>query len=154
VTELTVTLISSLEDTLEMTEESHVPAVGPCFEELAEAEEFYVYEKYAQDILSPESRQTLDKLLPKQFVSEALRSCGKGFREAVKFYLPKLLLEPVYHCFHYFNYIEMLRKLTPSREESDTLKQVVAMLTPLKKKLKTAIQDAGPAAKRKPGKLG
>ena len=32
--ELTVTLISSLEDTLEMTEEGNMPAIGACFEEL------------------------------------------------------------------------------------------------------------------------
>ncbi len=108
VTELTVTLISSLEDTLEMTEEGNVPAVGACFEELAEAAEFDVYEKYARDILSPKSRQTLDSLLPRNKVSEyTLKSCGKGFREAVKFYLPKLLLGPIYHCFQYFSYIEV-----------------------------------------------
>ena len=123
VTELTVNLISLLEETLEMTEENQVrilflkieletfltfqkvPAIGSCFEELAEAEEFDVYDKYAKDILSPTSRKTLDSLLPNRVVSDALRSCGKGFREAVKFYLPKLLLGPIYHCFHYFNYI-------------------------------------------------
>ena len=98
--ELTVTLISSLEDTLEMTEEGNMPAIGACFEELgryyskgdslslntglgkktlisfslsAEAEEFDVYEKYARDILSPKSRHTLDSLLPRQIVSDALR---------------------------------------------------------------------------------
>ena len=36
VTELTLTLIGSMEDTLEMTEQGNVPAVGTCFEELAE----------------------------------------------------------------------------------------------------------------------
>ena len=39
----------------------------------AEAEEFDVYEKYARDILSPKSRHTLDNLLPRQIVSDALR---------------------------------------------------------------------------------
>jgi son of sevenless-like protein len=34
--ELTVTLLSSLEDMLEMCEEKQVPAIGSCFEELAE----------------------------------------------------------------------------------------------------------------------
>ena len=34
VTELTLTLIGSMEDTLEMTEQGNVPAVGTCFEEL------------------------------------------------------------------------------------------------------------------------
>ncbi len=48
ITELTTTLISSLEDTLEMTEENNMPAVGPCFFELAEAMEFNHYDEYAR----------------------------------------------------------------------------------------------------------
>lgn len=112
ITELTVNLISSLEDTLEMTEEGNPPMVGPCFEELAEAEEFDVYIKYTKDILSPVCRQTLYNLLPKQ--SDALRTCGKGFREAIKFYLPELLLGPIHHCFHYFNYIEVMYNVRTS----------------------------------------
>lgn len=38
ITDLTVNLISSLEDTLEMTEEGNDPAIGSCFEELATAQ--------------------------------------------------------------------------------------------------------------------
>ena len=38
----------SLEDTLEMTEDGNFPAVGSCFEELAEGEEFDVYDKFMQ----------------------------------------------------------------------------------------------------------
>lgn len=34
--ELTVTLLGSLEDMLEISDEKQVPAVGSCFEELAE----------------------------------------------------------------------------------------------------------------------
>ncbi len=47
--------------------------------------------------------------------------------------------------------LQLLRKLTPSKEERDTLTEVASMLTPLKNKLKLAVQNAGPAAKRKPG---
>lgn len=45
--EVTVTLLGSLEDIMEITEEKQTPTVGSCFEELAEAEEFDVYIKYA-----------------------------------------------------------------------------------------------------------
>lgn len=63
--ELTVTLLGSLEDTLEMAEEPHqatAPPVGSCFEELAEAAEFDVYDRYAKDVLSPACRETLQVL--------------------------------------------------------------------------------------------
>ena len=109
-----------------MTEEGDVALIGACFEELAEAEEFAVYDKYAGDILGMHShhlfflyvlrsvfnagcnlRQKLLNSLPNQIVWDAVRSCGKGFREAVKFYLPKLLLGPIYHCFQYFNSIKV-----------------------------------------------
>ena len=63
VVEITNTLIGSLEDTLEMAEDGQATAVGPCFEELAEAEEFDVYERYAREVLSPESSQYLQHLL-------------------------------------------------------------------------------------------
>lgn len=57
--ELTVTLLGSLEDTLEVAEEQAAPPVGCCFEELAEAAEFDVYDRYAKDILSSQCRDTL-----------------------------------------------------------------------------------------------
>ena len=75
--------------------------------ELAEAQEFDVYNKYATDILSPSTRQTLSNLYPKPRFSEELRSVGRGFNEAVKFCLPKLLLGPIYHCRSYFGYIRV-----------------------------------------------
>merc|ERR1719203_1349156 len=80
----------------------------------------------------------LEVLLTQPEVSDKLQSLGQGFREAVKFYLPKLILGPVFHCFHYFKYIELLTKLTPYREDRDSLEQVSAMLTPLHNKLTTA----------------
>lgn len=41
-----MTLLGSLEDIMEITEEMQTPTVGSCFEELAEAAEFDVYIKY------------------------------------------------------------------------------------------------------------
>jgi len=138
IAELTITLIGSLEDTLEMAEDGQITAIGSCFEELAEAEEFDVYDKYARDVLSQDSRLKLEVLLTQPEVSDKLQSSGQGFREAVKFYLPKLVLGPVFHCFHYFTYIDLLTKLTPYSEDKDSLQQVYAMLTPLKNKLSNA----------------
>jgi len=126
-----VTLIGSLDDTLEMTEDGNFPLVGSCFEELAEAQEFDHYDRYMQAnisfflagngkrkiirsqfetfqiVLSRECRSALESLLSRKDVCEKLNTSGKGFREAVKFFLPKLLLFPVYHCLNYFKYIEV-----------------------------------------------
>jgi len=42
--ELTVTLLGSLEDMVEISEEKQVPTVGSCFEELAEVRNIRTYE--------------------------------------------------------------------------------------------------------------
>ena len=154
VTELTLTLIGSMEDTLEMTEQGNVPAVGTCFEELAEAEEFEVYDKYARDILDSKCRKTLEELLNRPEVAATLQSSGHGMREAFKFYLPKLLLGPVFHCFHYFKYTELLMNLTQAKEDADSLKQVAAMITPLQTKLQNMVQSHSDLVnKRKPSDI-
>ena len=128
--ELTVTLLGSLEDTLEVAEEQGSPPVGCCFEELAEAAEFDVYDRYAKDVLSPNCRDTLQVVLSRTEVS-SLQTGGHGFREAVRYYLPKLLVTPVYHCFTYFDVVRFLHRLSPSREDRESLEQVEGLLKPL-----------------------
>lgn len=128
--ETTLNLLGSLEDIMEITEEKQTPTVGSCFEELAEAEEFDAYTKYvdhlisqylastiipiylvqfryARDINSPDCQDVLTRLLSRPEANAALRAAGHGFREAVKYYLPKLLMQPVWHCFLYFDYIKV-----------------------------------------------
>lgn len=68
--EVTVTLLGSLEDVIEMSQEQNLPYVGSCFEELAEAAEFDVYIKYASEVTSAQSRDTLTNLLATSKVSE------------------------------------------------------------------------------------
>ncbi|KAK6644965.1 hypothetical protein RUM43_001241 [Polyplax serrata] len=133
--ELTITLLGSLEDMMEISEEKQLPAVGSCFEELAEAAEFDVYGKYAKDMMSSKSREALHRLLSRPEVSETLHTAGQGFCEAVKYYLPKLLLGPVWHCFLYFDYMKMLNKLTPMVEDKESLEQVEGLLRPLQMEL-------------------
>ncbi len=50
---------------------------GPCFEELAEAEEFDVYDKYARDVLSPAASQHLEALLNRPEVRTSLEGGGR-----------------------------------------------------------------------------
>ncbi len=51
---------------------------GPCFEELAEAEEFDVYDKYARDVLSPAASQHLEALLNRPEVGTSFCLGGGG----------------------------------------------------------------------------
>ncbi|EDW27330.1 GL21232 [Drosophila persimilis] len=128
--EVTVTLLGSLEDVIEMSQEQNAPWVGSCFEELAEAEEFDVYKKYAHDVTSQASRDALTNLLSKPEAS-SLISAGHGFRDAVKYYLPKLLLVPICHAFVYFDYIKHLMDLSSSQDDIESFEQVQGLLHPL-----------------------
>jgi len=49
VRQFTARLLSSIEDTIEMTDSDSPPLVGICFEEKAENAEFDVYDRYAED---------------------------------------------------------------------------------------------------------
>ncbi|XP_017047904.1 LOW QUALITY PROTEIN: protein son of sevenless [Drosophila ficusphila] len=128
--EVTVTLLGSLEDVIEMSQEQSAPCVGSCFEELAEAEEFDVYKKYAHDVTSQASRDALSNLLSKPEAA-SLTTAGHGFRDAVKYYLPKLLLVPICHAFFYFDYIKHLKDLSSSQDDIESFVSVQGLLHPL-----------------------
>ncbi|XP_023014475.2 son of sevenless isoform X1 [Leptinotarsa decemlineata] len=128
--ELTYTLSGSLEDVIEMAQDQ-MPYIGSCFEELAEAAEFDVYIKYCRDITSPCCRETLNNLLSRPEVQSALNTAGQGMPLAVRYYLPALLMGPIWHCFSYLSYIKLLTDLSPSSEDRETLTQVEGLLKPL-----------------------
>ncbi|XP_072383056.1 protein son of sevenless [Diabrotica undecimpunctata] len=128
--ELTYTLSGSLEDVREMAQEK-MPYIGSCFEELAEAAEFDVYIKYARDVTSPSCRETLNTLLTRPEVQSSLNTAGQGMPLALRYYLPALLMGPIWHCFSYLDYITILKGLTPSTEDRETLAQVEGLLKPL-----------------------
>ncbi|XP_055372277.1 protein son of sevenless [Condylostylus longicornis] len=138
--EVTITLLGSLEDVIEMAEEQNKPCVGSCFEELAEAAEFDVYIKYARDVTSQHSRDALSNLLSKPDAN-SLISAGHGFREAVKYYLPKLLLVPIWHAFLYLDYINTLKNLSKNLNEDDheSFEQVQGLLKPLQTDLENIV---------------
>jgi son of sevenless len=70
-----------------------------------------VYRRYAKDLTNSRCKEALANLLAKPEVFDALPSAGHGFREAVKYYMPKLLLGPVWHCFLYFEYFQVIVSL-------------------------------------------
>ncbi|XP_017780094.1 PREDICTED: protein son of sevenless isoform X2 [Nicrophorus vespilloides] len=141
--ELTVTLLGSLEDVMEMAQEQ-MPYIGSCFEELAEAAEFDVYKKYAKEVMSSTCRDTLNNLLSRPDVDNALSTAWHGMKLALKYYLPALLLGPIRHCFTYMDYIKLLRGLSGIDEDKETLIQVEGLLKPLQSELGRCMSHSKP----------
>lgn len=71
----------------------------------------------------------------------SLKSAGHGFRDAVKYYLPKLLLAPIWHAFLYFDYIKILMKYSPSQDDIESFEQVQGLLSPLRCDLENIISS-------------
>uniref|UniRef100_A0A8C5Q2C4 SOS Ras/Rho guanine nucleotide exchange factor 2 n=1 Tax=Leptobrachium leishanense TaxID=445787 RepID=A0A8C5Q2C4_9ANUR len=131
--ELTVKLLGLIEDTVEMTDESNPhPLVGSCFEDLAEEQAFDPYETLSQDILATQYQEFFNNLMAKPAVSAYFQSIGEGFREAVRYVLPRLMLVPVYHCLHYFELLEQLQECSQVQEDRECLKQAITTLLNLR----------------------
>ncbi|XP_023654402.1 son of sevenless homolog 1-like [Paramormyrops kingsleyae] len=127
--ELTLKLLGLIEDTVEMTDEgSPHPLVGSCFEDLAEELAFDPYEAYAQDILRTGFQDHFLSQLSKPGAAFYLQSIGEGFKEAVQYVLPRLLLTPVYHCLHYFEILKQLEEKSEDEEDKECLKQAITAL--------------------------
>ncbi|XP_072565562.1 son of sevenless homolog 1-like isoform X1 [Paramormyrops kingsleyae] len=127
--ELMLKLLGLIEDTVEMTDEdSPHPLVGSCFEDLAEELAFDPYESYAQDILRPGFQDHFLSQLSKPGAALYLQSIAEGFKEAVQYVLPRLLLNPVYHCLHYFEILKQLEEKSEDEEDKECLKQAITAL--------------------------
>ncbi|XP_063427477.1 son of sevenless homolog 2-like [Mytilus trossulus] len=146
--EFTANLLSSVEEQVELAAENAKPEVGICFQDMAEAEEFSVYEKYVDDMLAPHGKERLNILLKRDDLSKTLEVEGHGFKDAMKFVLPKLLLGPIYHCLHYFEVIKALMTASSSEEDEDCFKQADGLLMALKTMLERKF--SGNMPKKKP----
>ncbi|XP_076354021.1 son of sevenless guanine nucleotide exchange factor isoform X2 [Tachypleus tridentatus] len=145
--DVSVNLLGLFEDAVEMSDERRSPAIGSCFEEMAEDAEFDAYEKYAREIWSSRSKETLMSLLQCPDVVPCLHTAGHGFILAVKYVLPQLLFGPILHCFHYFDSIKVLKKLTPLDEDRESLQQAEGLLQPLKVELERIFGSTLPKKK-------
>ncbi|XP_053491644.1 son of sevenless homolog 1 [Ictalurus furcatus] len=127
--EVTLKLLGLIEDTVEMTDEgSPHPLVGRCFEDLAEELAFDPYETYAQDILRPGFHDHFLSQLSKPGAAFYLQSICEGFKEAVQYVLPRLLLTPVYHCLHHFEFLKQLEEKSEDEDDKERLKQAITAL--------------------------
>uniref|UniRef100_A0A8C2Z9U1 Son of sevenless homolog 1 (Drosophila) n=1 Tax=Cyclopterus lumpus TaxID=8103 RepID=A0A8C2Z9U1_CYCLU len=127
--EVTVKLLGLIEDTVEMTDEgSPHPLVGSCFEDLAEELAFDPYETYAQDTLRSGFHEHFLGQVSKPGAAFHLQSICEGFKEAVQYVLPRLLLTPVYHCLHLFEILKQLEEKSEEEEDKECLKQAITAL--------------------------
>ncbi|XP_056326337.1 son of sevenless homolog 2 [Danio aesculapii] len=129
VQELTVKLLGLIEDAVEMTADgSPHPLVGSCFEDLAEEQAFDPYETLSQDILSKEFCQHFNTLMSRPTVALHFQSIAEGFKEAVQYVLPQLMMVPVYHCMHYFELLQQLQECSEEQDDRECLKQAQTAL--------------------------
>ncbi|XP_061584134.1 son of sevenless homolog 1-like isoform X7 [Cololabis saira] len=127
--EVTVKLLGLIEDTVEMTDEgSPHPLVGSCFEDLAEELAFDPYETYARDVLRLGFQDYFLSQVSKPGAAFHLQSICEGFKEAVQYVLPRLLLTPVYHCLHMFEILKQLEEKSEDQEDKECLKQAITAL--------------------------
>ncbi|XP_044128733.1 son of sevenless homolog 2 isoform X2 [Bufo gargarizans] len=148
--ELTVKLLGLIEDTVEMTDEcSPHPLVGSCFEDLAEEQAFDPYETLSQDILATQFQEHFHNLMAKPVVALYFQSYSGGFKEAVRYVLPRLMLLPVYHCLHYFELLEMLQERSEDQEDRECLKQAITALLNLRCSMERIYNKHSP--RRRPG---
>nr|XP_061792120.1 son of sevenless homolog 1-like [Nerophis lumbriciformis] len=127
--EATAKMLGLVEDAVEMTDDgSPHPLVGSCFEDLAEELAFDPYETYAQDVLRSGFQQHFLSQVTKPGAAFYLQSICEGFKEAVQYVLPRLLLTPVYYCLHLFESIKQLEEKSEDQEDKECLKQAITAL--------------------------
>uniref|UniRef100_A0A8C6U255 Son of sevenless homolog 2 (Drosophila) n=1 Tax=Neogobius melanostomus TaxID=47308 RepID=A0A8C6U255_9GOBI len=147
--ELTVKLLGLIEDAVEMTADgSPHPLVGSCFEDLAEEQAFDPYETLSQDILNKDFHEHFNNLMS-NLSFFVLQSVAEGFKEAVQYVLPQLMMVPVYHCMHYFELLQQLQERSEDEDDRECLKQAITALINLQCSVDRIYAKHQP--RRKPG---
>lgn len=148
--ELTVKLLGLIEDAVEMTADgSPHPLVGSCFEDLAEEQAFDPYETLSQDILNKDFHEHFNNLMSRPTAGLYFQSVAEGFKEAVQYVLPQLMMVPVYHCMHYFELLQQLQERSEDEDDRECLKQAITALINLQCSVDRIYAKHQP--RRKPG---
>ena len=131
--EFSINFLSQIEDTIEMNEESK--GIGFCFLDMAEIQEFDVFQSFAEDLFELEGKQPhhhLNELFENQKVASCLSTSGKGVLLCIKYVLPKLMNGVIVHCLHYFDYIKLLMNKSPNEDDLESFRQCEGLLNVLK----------------------
>uniref|UniRef100_A0AAQ5YZR6 Son of sevenless homolog 2 (Drosophila) n=1 Tax=Amphiprion ocellaris TaxID=80972 RepID=A0AAQ5YZR6_AMPOC len=76
-------------------------------------------------------------------------SVAEGFKEAVQYVLPQLMMVPVYHCMHYFELLQQLQERSEDQDDRECLKQAITALLNLQCSVERIYAKHQP--RRKPG---
>ncbi|MEJ1269372.1 hypothetical protein NN561_000181 [Cricetulus griseus] len=76
-------------------------------------------------------------------------SIAEGFKEAVRYVLPRLMLVPVYHCWHYFELLKQLKARSEEQEDKECLNQAITALMNLQGSMDRIYKQHSP--RRRPG---
>ncbi|XP_010773304.1 son of sevenless homolog 2-like [Notothenia coriiceps] len=74
---------------------------------------------------------------------------AEGFKEAVQYVLPQLMMVPVYHCMHYFELLQQLQERSQDLDDRECLKQAITALLNLQCSVERIYTKHQP--RRKPG---
>ena len=149
-------IIASLEDSLEISQQqqgeddgSPNNLIGYIFEDLTEQQEFDVYEQFIHFVThsssSTQSHSSQSSSFHNQITqlyhlvtsSPSMTSCSSSSHFipsllSYKYLLPKLLLIPLIHVHQYFEYLNLLKDKSTSKEDSELIEQAIGMLSSLK----------------------
>ncbi|KAJ4920532.1 hypothetical protein JOQ06_022665, partial [Pogonophryne albipinna] len=82
-------------------------------------------------------------------IQAAGTAVAEGFKEAVQYVLPQLMMVPVYHCMHYFELLQQLQERSQDQDDRECLKQAITALLNLQCSVERIYTKHQP--RRKPG---
>nr|XP_046165608.1 son of sevenless homolog 2-like [Oncorhynchus gorbuscha] len=118
-------------------------------EETGREQAFDPYETLSQDILSRQFHEHFSSLMARPTVGLYFQSIAEGFKEAVQYVLPQLMMVPVYHCLHYFELLQQLQEHSEEQDDREGLKQAITALLNLQCSVERIYTKHLP--RRKPG---